>query len=365
MNKHEPRRWYVGSLFAAIGFGIALTNFAIVRAERVSPDHGTKNLFKCSTGQYCLSAQSTGASTFALYATANNGSSNAAILGSCNLCYGVAGISAASYGVIGYGPTAGIFGEPNGGSSSSAPGVYGRSENAGPGTEGTNLGSSAGVGVYGASASGDGVEGVGLEGIGLYGVGLYGIEGQSYDSGGISLFADAENSSAIPLYAINGANRTYCEIDPEANMTCSGQFYGGALKTRHRNSNGQRVTTFASESASATVEDTGEARMLNGVGNVMIPSDFASVIDRSSDYYVFLTPLGDTRGLYVSMKTSSGFQVRENERGRANVTFDYRIVARPIDATGERLPPAPRVRRPHVPPAPSQPKPPAPPKITL
>jgi hypothetical protein len=63
-------------------------------------------------------------------------------------------------------------------------------------------------------------------------------------------------------------------------------------------------------------------------------------------YYVFLTPLGDTRGLYVSAKTPSSFQVRENEGGRGRVAFDYRIIAHPLDAKSDRLPPAPAMRQP-------------------
>ena len=80
--------------------------------------------------------------------------------------------------------------------------------------------------------------------------------------------------------------------------------------------------------------------MRDGVANVQINPDFASVMDHSW-YYVFLTPLGDTRGLYVSMKTASAFQVRENEHGRHSLEFDYRIVAHPLGAATDRLPAAP------------------------
>jgi hypothetical protein len=83
--------------------------------------------------------------------------------------------------------------------------------------------------------------------------------------------------------------------------------------------------------------------MTGGTANVTIDPAFASVMDHKW-YYVFLTPLGDTRGLYVSIKTASAFQVRENERGRSNVAFDYRIIAHPVDERSDRLPPAPAPR---------------------
>jgi hypothetical protein len=50
-------------------------------------------------------------------------------------------------------------------------------------------------------------------------------------------------------------------------------------------------------------------------------------MDRSTAYHVFITPDGDTRGLYVATKTAEGFIVRETQGGRGTLSFDYRIVA--------------------------------------
>jgi len=52
---------------------------------------------------------------------------------------------------------------------------------------------------------------------------------------------------------------------------------------------------------------------------------------------VFVTPEGDSRGLYTQ-QTSDGFQVRENGGGRSSLTFDYRIIAKPLDMKATRLP---------------------------
>jgi hypothetical protein len=54
---------------------------------------------------------------------------------------------------------------------------------------------------------------------------------------------------------------------------------------------------------------------------------FAQTVDVSSDYHVFLTPVGDCRGLYISQRTATGFEVHELGGGQSNVSFDYRIVA--------------------------------------
>jgi hypothetical protein len=129
-------------------------------------------------------------------------------------------------------------------------------------------------------------------------------------------------------------------IDPKTNLDCTGTITGGpAIESKHRNAFGQRVLAYAPESATETIEDVGTAQMV-GTANVRLDPAFAAITDRRW-YYVFLTPLGDTRGLYVSLKAASAFQVREVECGRSTLNFDYRIVAHPIDATNDRLPAAP------------------------
>jgi hypothetical protein len=60
-------------------------------------------------------------------------------------------------------------------------------------------------------------------------------------------------------------------------------------------------------------------------------------IDAKSAYRVFVTPRGDTRGLFVALTTASGFIVRESQGGRATVSFDYRIVATALGQAGQRM----------------------------
>jgi hypothetical protein len=54
-------------------------------------------------------------------------------------------------------------------------------------------------------------------------------------------------------------------------------------------------------------------------------------------YHVFLTPNGDSKGLYVSRKTATSFEVREQGGGTSSVTFDYRIVAKRVGPENLRL----------------------------
>ncbi|MBD5656507.1 MAG: hypothetical protein IAI50_15195, partial [Candidatus Eremiobacteraeota bacterium] len=67
----------------------------------------------------------------------------------------------------------------------------------------------------------------------------------------------------------------------------------------------------------------------------------ADTIDRRIAYHVFVTPEGDCNGLYVTQKTPNGFAVRELRGGHSSLSFEYRIVAKPLGEDGVRLAAAP------------------------
>jgi len=309
---HQTQRVLSLGMIAS-GLTIAISSFGIVRAEHAKPNGSVS--YSCSSGTACVEGDSTGSATWGVYGLSTMDDAVHGVTSSTNGNSAVAGIAT--------------------GTSGFAHGVYGKSSN--------------GDGVYGASSSAYGVEGTStatnLAGVHGYSKTADGIIAESDAGGYYALFAQADTASTYIFYGLNLSSGDSCTIDNLANLTCSGSIQGSVVRTRHRNSGGQHVLTYASESATATVEDVGTARMIGGVANVQISPDFAAVMDHKW-YYVFLTPLGDTRGLYVSMKTPAAFQVRETEHGRSSLEFDYRIVAHPLDAKSDRLPEAPPVERP-------------------
>jgi hypothetical protein len=91
----------------------------------------------------------------------------------------------------------------------------------------------------------------------------------------------------------------------------------------------------------AFVEDAGEARLVAGSAHIQLDPAFASTISAHRPYMVFMTPNGESRGLYVIGKSRAGFDVRENAGGRSTMIFDYRILAYaneapPLAITGVR-----------------------------
>jgi hypothetical protein len=99
---------------------------------------------------------------------------------------------------------------------------------------------------------------------------------------------------------------------------------------------------YTMESPESWLEDFGSGALEKGVAQVTIDSLFASTVNLEGEYHVFLTPLGDSNGLYVTNKTATGFEVRESGGGTSNIAFDYRIVAHRAGYEDLRMEPAPQ-----------------------
>jgi hypothetical protein len=285
-----PRRTAAAGAIA-LGMAIAISSAGIVRAAHIRPANSKS--FSCSSGTACLTGKATGAAAIGVKG-ANTATSGHA--------YGVEGKSSNGDGVYGF-TRAKVASNPQAG-------VYGAQE---------NTVSDSGDGVFAESAD----------------------TTQVYEA----LYAKADVANDDILWAVNDITGESCTIDGNANLTCGGSGEARSLRLRHRTSAGSEVLTSGSESVSATLEDSGSARLVDGVANVALDPAFAAAIGPSALYHVFLTPTGDTRGLYVSAKTPATFVVREIQGGRSTISFDYRIVGRPLDTRSDRLAPAPAAPR--------------------
>jgi hypothetical protein len=94
---------------------------------------------------------------------------------------------------------------------------------------------------------------------------------------------------------------------------------------------GSHRAMYAVEAPDSWFEDVGRAQLRQGVARVDIDSDFAAVSGLADDYHVFLTPEGQSNGLYVAGRSPGGFEVREQGEGNAEISFSYRIMTRRTD----------------------------------
>jgi hypothetical protein len=195
----------------------------------------------------------------------------------------------------------------------------------------------SGVGVLGESDRGTGVF--------AFGALAASIIGDSHRFPALAVF---NGKRGALIGAWGGAdNRTQVlSLDINGNLTVAGSVtQHGSPMTVRTTSHGDEVGTFAPQQATPTMEDFGEAQLVEGRAVVRLDPRFASTIDGRFRYLVFLTPQGDSSGLYVAQKTADAFLVKEHntattvrERGASNVVFDYRIVAQPYGPAMQRLP---------------------------
>ena len=224
-------------------------------------------------------------------------SAGVAVSGQSSTGIGVRGDSAGSYGAYGL--------------SQSGPGVFG--------------GSNSGVGVYANSNETTGVFATGAQRAvwGRTGSGI-GVFGQATGTGGFGVYGVA------PLVPNTWAGYF------EGNVYVSGRIAGGGISSTAPSSDGSPRTLYSVDSAEPVVEDFGQAQLVGGKARVALEPEFAAIVDGGA-YQVFLTPEGDSKGLYVTDKGHAGFTVREQQNGTAGLPFAYRVVARRKGATGKRL----------------------------
>jgi hypothetical protein len=174
------------------------------------------------------------------------------------------------------------------------------------------------------------------------------------------MFAGEANTSDYVMSAFDGNDAMMMNLDDRGNLSISGLLTtagtchtGCALGGKRTRS----VSEYSALESEPTIEDTGDATLVNGVAQVALDRSFSNVIDTNAGYRVFVTPDGDCRGLYVASRSPGGFIVRELQGGRSDVPFEYRIVAKRFGVDAPRLPMAdvthaprsrhPRTTRPH------------------
>jgi hypothetical protein len=91
------------------------------------------------------------------------------------------------------------------------------------------------------------------------------------------------------------------------------------------------------EAPESWFEDVGRAQLRQGAARVEVDPDFAAVSRLGDDYHVFLTPEGPSNGLYVTDRSSTGFEIREQGEGTSEISFSYRIMTKRADVRAGRL----------------------------
>jgi len=295
----------------------------------------------CASGS-ALSALPFTCSPFATLG-ANTFTANQTVDGSLTATTGLSGLSST---VGAYG----VYGNNSATSGVGTNGVFGGTASPlGTGTVGVNF-SSGGYGVYGEAKSslgigtfgqkGTGISSVGNNNLGKVGVGVWGDGGtaawgvagsvddgyggvfENNSGGNLTLYAYNFDSSGLAFFA-GGAGGGDCEIDTFGDLACTGTI----TPVVAINGGSRKVALSPIESPKNWFEDAGSAQLVNGSAVVALDPEFIQTVNTQMDYKVFPVPNGDCKGLYVSSKTPTSFEVRELGGGTSSIRFDYRIMA--------------------------------------
>jgi hypothetical protein len=250
---------------------------------------------------------------------------------------GVSGVSDTAAGVHGHADNAtGVFG-----SSVNRSGVFGNSSH---GLAGVLGNSRDNLGVAGTSIQSVGVAGFSENAIGVFGEakprGLaekprvtFGVLGRSQRADGRGVVGVSQDGVAVGGVTTSGFAGFF-----EGNVAVKGNFtvFNGAKSAAVQHPDGSYRRLYALESPESWFEDFGRGEMIDGRAQIDLDPDFAALV-LSDSYHVFLTPEGDSNGLYVNSRTPRGFVVQEQQGGRSSLQFSYRVVAKRKDIPGERL----------------------------
>ena len=222
-------------------------------------------------------------------------------------------------------------------------GGAGGPEGGGAGTGVWGYSTSTGRGMLATSEIGPGIEASSNKGPGVYAnsvefTGIY-----AYSAASTAVYATSGTGNAVAGFAQqDGA----CIVGSSP-TGLAGLFFGpvvifgaltvtGAKSAAVPHQDGTYRVLYSLEAPESWFEDFGSGEIQGGTARVEIDPAFVEMIVPDS-YHVFVTPLGDCRGLYLSKKSRSSFEVKELQGGKSSLSFDYRIVAKRRDIEAGRF----------------------------
>jgi hypothetical protein len=317
--------------------------------------------------------------------------------------FGVVSNSTFPFAVNGYSGFngAGVYGSITGGTTQFA-GVQGEYQSSAAGifntagVRGSNQSSIAGTGFRTQAAAGPraGVIGNTTWGNGQYTFGVHGSMGSTDircgavigDDFGIALGALGYYSSNLNDYSVYGFGRIFEQgagggrfTNPAPNTHIglgiaggvmggwvSGTVYGLHIKGEQyglyvdgktytnqpitelvTTENGVRVPAYVITSLQPEVYARGKASLQNGEVYVRYTDNFISMAESNPDeVIVTVSPLGNSKGIYISQQDATGFWVRENENGHSNLAFSWIAVASRRDESVKRIKHTPEIFKP-------------------
>ncbi len=158
------------------------------------------------------------------------------------------------------------------------------------------------------------------------------------------LVALLNSSYRYGVYAEAGLGSNAVVLEAFANLGGSnnaGQFLGNVLITGNfavqgtksaevKLADGTPALMYCEEATAVYFVDYGEGKLVEGKAHITLdPEHLQTVtINAQNPMLVFVQVEGNCKGVYVTDKTATGFDVDELQGGTSNVSFAYRVVCK-------------------------------------
>ncbi|MCI0699290.1 hypothetical protein L0337_45720 [candidate division KSB1 bacterium] len=131
------------------------------------------------------------------------------------------------------------------------------------------------------------------------------------------------NNGAVVVFDAQGTDKAGMVVDDSGN----GMVFGDTKNFRmaHPSRADQEIWYACIEGPEAAAYVRGTAKLINGKASIVFPEHF-QIVAQAQGMTVTLTPLdASSKGLAVTAKSASGFEVRELFQGTGNYDFDWEV----------------------------------------
>lgn len=101
--------------------------------------------------------------------------------------------------------------------------------------------------------------------------------------------------------------------------------------------NNTRSFAFTNTSSKNQIYEAGVAQLMNGSVFVKYPEQLVALMSRSVQPIINITPMGESKGIFIKDTNNEGFFVSEYNNGSSNIKFNWIIIAERVDSEKIKL----------------------------
>ncbi|MDK2770981.1 MAG: hypothetical protein KYX68_01945 [Flavobacterium sp.] len=105
-----------------------------------------------------------------------------------------------------------------------------------------------------------------------------------------------------------------------------------------KDENGNKSVSYVPTSTTVDFSTKGTGKLSNGETFISFDKNYSNTIDAKKPIIVTVSPMGESKGVYVSRVSKDGFYVKENGNGVSNVDFYWIAIGEKINANDLNVP---------------------------